>query len=427
MEDAMKKRTYFSIFFCILVLSLLPLNCYAIDNRLVMEDISTSIALTEYNLYVINSKNELLMCGVIDKYTDADKHGSLQRANKTFQTSLKKLMDDVVSVSTVADASHVFAVKTDGSLWGWGFNNNNPLIPGGMLGLGEEIRYVDTPTKIMDDVVSVSTSLNHTLAVKKDGSLWRWGKISSGASATPVKIANNVRFAVVGDSYSNNMFVIKEDDSLWVSGNHTVYPYATIEVGKKDHINGELTRVMDNVKTVASYFDSHYVIKKDDSLWSWGRDSTGELGNGGQYDLRGGRSYGGDPVHMLYTYQRTPLKIMENVKRIIPIGIKVYAFTTNEQLWVWGDSWKAEGEMDGNKLKVIKPLEAEKTIPRKCTEEFSYICQNGDSSVILKKDGSLWVKGENEYGQLGTGKTGYVENYTKILTGGVAGQGEINQ
>jgi alpha-tubulin suppressor-like RCC1 family protein len=263
--------------------------------------------------------------------------------------------------------------------------------------------------------------------VKKDGSLWRWGKISSGASATPVKIANNVRFAVVGDSYSNNMFVIKEDDSLWVSGNHTVYPYATIEVGKKDHINGELTKVMDNVKTVASYFDSHYVIKKDDSLWSWGRDSTGELGNGGQYDLRGGRSYGGDPVHMLYTYQRTPLKIMENVKRIIPIGIKVYAFTTNEQLWVWGDSWKAEGEMDGNKLKVIKPLEAEKTIPRKCTEEFSYICQNGDSSVILKKDGSLWVKGENEYGQLGTGKTGYVENYTKILTGGVAGQGEINQ
>lgn len=420
----MGKGTYRNIICFILVLTLLQLNCFAIDGGSTVEDISTSIALTEYNLYVVNSKNELLVCGVADKYTDADKAGGLQRANETLQTTLKKVMEDVVSVSTVEDASHVFAVKTDGSLWGWGFNNNNPLIPAGMLGLGEAVKYVDTPTKIMDDVVSVSTSFDHTVALKRDGSLWKWGRISSGASAVPVKIADDVRFATVGDSYSSNIFAIKEDNSLWVSGNHTVFPYETLEPGKMGYYNGELTKIMDNVKAVASLYSSNFVIKQDDSLWSWGKDTTGQLGNGGKHELSGGESYFDNPVYKVYTYQRTPVKILENVKRIIPTSNKIYAFTSDDQLWVWGDSWRAEAERTAGGTKIIKELEPEKTIPRKASEDFSYIFRNGNSSVKLKADGTVWVEGYNKYGQLGTGNTANVESYIQILSGGVAGQPE---
>ena len=420
----MRKGIYRNIIFFILILSLLQANCFAIGDGSTVEDISTSIALTEYNLYIVNSKNELLVCGVADKYTDADKAGGLQRANETIQTTLKIVMEDVVSVSTVEDASHVFIIKTDGSLWGWGFNNNNPLIPGGMLGLGEDIKCVDTPTKLMDDVYSVSTSYNHTVALKRDGSLWKWGRLSSGASAVPVKIADNVRFATVGDSYSSNILAIKEDNSLWVSGNHTVFPYETMEPGKMGYYNGELTKIIDGVKTVASLYGSNFVIKQDDSLWSWGKDTTGQLGNGGKYELRGGESYFDNPVYKVYTYQRTPIKILENVKRIIPASSKIYAFTSYDQLWVWGDSWRAEAERTAEGTKIIKTLESEKTIPRKASEDFSYISRNGNSSVKLKNDGTVWVEGNNEYGQLGTGNTENVESYIKILSGGIAGQPE---
>lgn len=37
-------------------------------------------------------------------------------------------------------------------------------------------------------------------------------------------------------------------------------------------------------------------------------------------------------------------------------------------------------------------------------------------------DGSIWAKGDNEYGQLGIEGTAKVDNYTKIMSGGVAGQ-----
>lgn len=391
-----------------------------------LEDISTSIVLTEQNLYIVNSKNELLVCGVADKYADSKYLES--RNLEILHTSFKKVMDGVAVASASCDSSHVFAIKLDGSLWGWGFNNVNPNTMKGMLGLGKEVECVDTPTKIMDNVVSVSTSNYHTLALKKDGSLWSWGTPGLGAtSLVPSKIMDNVISAATGGAYSYDSLVIKEDNSLWVSGSYNVFPYnlsdgITLDAKKPEG----LTRVMENVKYTVARLSSNYAVKQDGSLWSWGKDNTGELGNGGKYDQGpGGQSWapiGAERIYTVYTYQRSPIKILNNVERVIPTVNGTYAFTTGGGLWMWGDSPVAQARLVNEKLQIFKPLELEKTVPRKCVEDFIYISTFGHSSVILKRDGSVWVKGDNEYGQLGTGDTTKVDNYTKILSGGVAGQ-----
>lgn len=391
-----------------------------------IEDVSTSIVLTEQNLYIVNSKNELLVCGVADKYADS---GYVESRNcEVLQTSLKKVMDGVAAVSASCNSSHVFVIKLDGSLWGWGFNNVNSNRTKCMLGLGKEVRCIDNPTKIMDNVVSVSTSNYHTLALKKDGSLWSWGTPGFGAvSLVPSKIMDNVIFAKTGGNYSYNSLVIKEDYSLWVSGDYNVFPYGlcdgiTLDAKKPEGI----TKVMENVKYAVAKYGSNYAIKQDGSLWSWGKDNTGELGNGGKYDQGpGGSSWGSigeEPIYKVYTYQRSPLKILDNVKRVIPAADGVYAYTADGGSWIWGDSTEAKAHLINNKLQIFKPLESEKTVPRKCVEDFIYISAYENSSVVLKSDGSIWVKGDNEYGQLGTEGTTKVDNYTKILSGGVAGQ-----
>ena len=80
-----------------------------------------------------------------------------------------KFVNEFISVS--AGRYHTLAVKTDGSLWAWGYNLR------GQLGNGETSRIPNTfPVKIMDDAFAVSASVEHSMAVKTDGSLWTWGR-----------------------------------------------------------------------------------------------------------------------------------------------------------------------------------------------------------------------------------------------------------
>jgi alpha-tubulin suppressor-like RCC1 family protein len=122
-------------------------------------------------------------------------------------------MDDVIAVS--AGTARTMAIKSDGSLWGWGDNFF------GQLGDGTTTAR-RSPVHIMDDVVAVSAWQNHTMAVKSDGSLWGWGngQFGDGNTAThhsPVRIMDNVVAVSVG--YRHTM-VIKSDSSLWGWGDN---------------------------------------------------------------------------------------------------------------------------------------------------------------------------------------------------------------
>ena len=68
------------------------------------------------------------------------------------------------------------AIKTDGTLWGWGSNSSN------QLGTGNTGKNETTPIQIGTDNnwKTVTMGVAHTMAIKTDGTLWGWGIISSG-------------------------------------------------------------------------------------------------------------------------------------------------------------------------------------------------------------------------------------------------------
>ena len=110
--------------------------------------------------------------------------------------------------------NHTLVVKKDRTLWAWGSNY------GGALGDGTEKDSV-TPVKILDDVTSVAAGTCHSLAIKKDGSLWSWGQGLSGFSGskgynlTPEMILEDV-VSVCANEHTN--YALKTDGTLLTWG-----------------------------------------------------------------------------------------------------------------------------------------------------------------------------------------------------------------
>ncbi|MCL1926250.1 MAG: CPBP family glutamic-type intramembrane protease [Syntrophorhabdaceae bacterium] len=290
--------------------------------------------------------------------------------------SPKKIMDSAASVSVAI--THTIAVKKDGSLWAWGSNDY------GELGDGTT-QDRPKPVKIMDFAASVSAGGSHSMAIKKDGSLWVWGsnkKGQLGDSTTqdrhkPVKIMDSVAYVSAGGSYS---MAIKTDGTLWAWGGNSD---AALGDGTKENILTPV-KIMDSVAYVSAGSNHTLAIKTDGSLWAWGRNFEGQLGD--------------DTGGSLGKTQLEPVKIMDSVAGVSAGFDHTVAIKTDGGLWAWGDN--DHGQLcDGTTQGRHKPV--------KIIDSAASASAGNGHTLVMKTDGSLWACGRNLEGQLGNGAGGH--------------------
>ena len=184
---------------------------------------------------------------------------------------------------------HVAAIKTNGTLWTWGKNAY------GQLGIGVDGSTTNRTTPVQVGTATnwkeVSCGRDHTLAVKTDGTLWVWGRnntrqLGLGAGITanqnvPTQNGTATNWKKVSGGVDHSA-AIKTDGTLWLWGsggsgelgnNNTVSPN-TRSTPVTTFLGGT------NWKQVELGYRFSTAIKTDGTLWTWGSQSlgTGNLG-----------------------------------------------------------------------------------------------------------------------------------------------------
>jgi len=219
--------------------------------------------------------------------------------------------------------SFTMAIRENGTLWAWGTRAN------GRLGHGDIWGSQTTPMQVgtYDDWVSVSVGNIHTMAIRENGSLWGWGhrangRLGHGAVAgdqtTPMQIGTDYDWAFVR-AVGGHTVAIRKDGSLWAWGDRT---HGRLGDGA---ITGNQTTPArigtDNDWVYLSTAAHTMAIREDGSLWAWGSQYSGRLGNSISAGVR-----------------PTPVRIgTDNDWVSVYAGLNhTMAIREDGTLWVWG-------------------------------------------------------------------------------------------
>lgn len=171
-------------------------------------------------------------------------------------------------------------------------------------------------------------------------------------------------YSQVLSSGVNYMGVISGNGSLYMWGNNDC---GQLGDGTKTYRDIPV-KIMDNVVSVSVGRYASGAITKDRSLYMWGYNAWGQLGNGTIVD------------------EVIPVKVLDDVVAVGTNGATSAAITSNGDLYMWGvDIYGYE--------------------PTKIMSNVRDIKFGDDCYGIIKEDGSLYMWGCNDYGQLGDGTT----------------------
>jgi alpha-tubulin suppressor-like RCC1 family protein len=320
----------------------------------------------------------------------ANGHGQLGLGDTTVRTTPDQTGVETDWSAISGGYRHTMAVKTDGSLWAWGGNSDS------QLGLGDTInRTVPVQVGSNTDWRDTAAGIYHTFAVKTDGSLWAWGFNVSGQlglgdtdnRTVPVQVGSSTDWlAVTAGKDSFATLALKTDGSLWAWGYNQ---YGQLGLGDTVSRSAPVQVGSDTDWTTVMGGGQHHTLalKTDGSLWAWGGNGDGQLGLGDTIDRYAPEQVGSDTDWI-----------------VLDAGFgHSLALKTDGSLWTWGGN--SAGELGlGDTLRRIIPVQVG------VDTDWRSVRAGGSHSLAVKADGSLWAWGDNLGGQLGLGD--FVRRYT---------------
>ncbi|MEV6604227.1 hypothetical protein [Kutzneria sp. NPDC051319] len=258
-------------------------------------------------------------------------------------------MSDVVA--TAQDQYHVYALKSDGTVWEWGGNGTGELT-NGHPGGGVDVTYLGNgfystmPTQVLG--LHDITAIVPGHALRSDGTVWSWGsnlwgqlgdgllasnlddcysdrgparpEVPNCASATPVQVVGLGDVARIG-----TRLAVKHDGTVWQFGG--------VNADFTPEAPHQMTTVTGAVAVAGQAYEAGYetayALMPDGTVRAWGAGGPGQLGNGGDCQF-GDCPSSAEPVTVSGLTGVTA----------IAAGIQAgYALRADGTVWVWGSGF----------------------------------------------------------------------------------------
>jgi len=291
--------------------------------------------------------------------------------------------------NVLSNTGCLLGVKSDGTLWGSGANST-----AGGLGQNDRTNR-SSPVQIPGTNWKFIDSFGNTapLATKTDGTLWAWGNNDQGQlglnnttqRSSPTQVGSNTTWNKVRCAGGYSGFGIKTDGTLWAWGTNS---YG--DLGQNNTTNSNSPLQVGTSTTWANVFpglECYMAAKTDGTLWSWGARG-GHLGQNES-----------DIDHSLPIQIGADTDWSTGQNKVSLITTTAYAIKTNGTLWSWGKG--TYGEIGDN-------TRTQRSSPTQIPGSWSHVSNASENVLATKSDGTLWGWGNDEQGQLAqNGLTAY--------------------
>jgi alpha-tubulin suppressor-like RCC1 family protein len=312
------------------------------------------------------------------------------------------------AIAVAAGDAHSVALRADGTVWAWGSNAF------GQLGTGASDaspHNAPAPVSGLSHIIAIAAGGAHSLALGTDGTVWAWGSNYSGELGagpatttgcscvpTPVRVngLNHVIAIAAGDLYS---LALRDDGTVWVWGTDYAGQLGNGTTGSNCFTStptncGSLTPVpvsgLSHIVAIAAGGAHSLALGTDGTVWAWGSNGLGQLGNGAV-------SAGG--CYCVAT--PGPVGGLPRMAAIAAGSSHSLALGVDGTLYAWGDDGygqlgNAAASTDGCSCVAAPAL-----VPG--LPAAMAIAAGSSHGLALGADGALYAWGDNASGQLGSG------------------------